>query len=189
VTSSAPTPQSQAPSTLQPSVSGLISDVPSGAPSKGTSAPSFGPVPAGFRRCIQNSNLTCPSPNLTAYCDKYNPLSSFDLCLTNCIVGYCCIHDSDSHRAHTCKTNTNCPFYSPCYIVWWKIQDTIGPAPYLRLKANEGERFYGTVNDDDFTKKYLKPDVNFFNQLFGHHFLNDDKLPLTDATFDNEKYW
>lgn len=191
VTSSAPTPAATN-GTMRPSKANISSEMPSLSPSVGTratTAPSLGPAPPGFVRCTSNSNLTCPDPKLALYCDKYSTSGSFQQCLTNCIVGYCCIHDSDAKRAHNCKSNVNCNFYTPCYIVWWKIQDTIGPAPYLRLKANEGEAFYGKVNDDDFRKKYLNKDVNFFNQLFGHHFLNDDKLPLTTATFDNEKYW
>jgi len=75
-------------------------------------------------------------------------------------------------------------FYEPCYIVWFKLHDTIGPAPYLRLDDNEA--FYD-VNNDDFVQIFVdRPD--FFNQLFGHHFMTDD-LPLTDDTFVDPNNW
>jgi len=55
---------------------------------------------------------------------------------------------------------------------------------YLRLDQNEA--FYN-INTDDFTE-VINSNEDFSNQLFGHHFLDDD-LPLEDATFEDTANW
>lgn len=146
------------------------------------------PTPVGpFSRCFVDDSPTigCPRPDIAAVCDKYNPLSSFDDCFAGCIDAFCCIHDSISERAPSCSDETNCVFFDPCYIIWYKLHDTIGPAPYLRLEQNEA--FYQGLTNDDFKQIFVdRPD--FKDQFFGHHFLTDD-LPLTDDTFNNEDNW
>mmetsp|Transcript_21944 Transcript_21944/g.50646 ORF Transcript_21944/g.50646 Transcript_21944/m.50646 type:complete len:122 (-) Transcript_21944:118-483(-) len=117
-------------------------------------------------------------------CDKYNSGALFTDCLANCITSFCCIHDSDATRAPSCSGETNCRFFHPCYIIWFQLHDTIGPATYLRLDQSE---VFFDINDDDF-QQILVDNPDFFNQLFGHHFQTDD-LPLTDDTFDNEDNW
>jgi hypothetical protein len=158
--------------------------VASSAPSEGGTA--F-PTPTGpFERCFINDspNIGCPPPDLARLCDKYND-GTFDECFNACIDAFCCIHDSQAERSLSCSGETNCRFFDPCYIVWWKLHDTIGPAPYLRLEQNEP--FYEGLTTEDFIQVFVdRPD--FFDQFFGHHFLTDD-LPLTDETFTDPNNW
>lgn len=75
-------------------------------------------------------------------------------------------------------------FYDPCYIVWFKLHDTIGPAPFLRLDQNEA---FFDVDAAELQEIFVdRPD--FFEQFFGHHFFTDD-LPLEDATFVDSNNW
>ena len=149
-----------------------------------TALPTF--TPGTFERCFPNDGPTvgCPNPDLAAICDKYNPTASFRDCYANCIIAFCCIHDSQSTRAPSCSQEQNCRFFDPCYIIWFQLHDTIGPAPYLRLNQNEA---FFDINDDDFTQVIID-NPSFFDQLFGHHFQDDD-LPLTDATFEDPNNW
>jgi hypothetical protein len=142
--------------------------------------------PGTYKRCYpKNSTIVpCPEPDLAATCDKYNPDSSFSACFEKCVDSFCCIHDSQATRSLSCSKEYNCNFYKPCYIVWFKLHDTIGPAPYIRLKQSEA--FYD-VNDDDFNQ-LIQDDPEFYNQFLGHHFMTDD-LPLTDDTFVNPDNW
>eukprot|EP00985_Skeletonema_marinoi_P001268 scaffold514_cov121-Skeletonema_marinoi.AAC.7 len=43
--------------------------------------------------------------------------------------------------APNCNTDENCAQYNWCYIAWWKLQDTIGPALFLRIEQNADEWF------------------------------------------------
>ena len=103
-----------------------------------------------------------------------------------CKPSFCCIHDSLSKTySPTCSaTYENCPLYYPCYIIWWKLHDTIGPATYLRLD-DETEEFYNI--DFEYLTQDFGEDLPFFQQLFGHHFDGDDAP--TDDTFENEDNW
>jgi hypothetical protein len=144
--------------------------------------------PGTFERCFPSNStdfsVPCPVPDLAALCDKYNSLASFSKCYAQCIDAFCCIHDSEANRSPTCAKDFNCRFFKPCYIVWFKLHDTIGPAPFLRLDQNEA---FFDVNDDDF-KQVIENNPEFYQQFYGHHFLTDD-LPLTEATFVDPNNW
>jgi len=51
----------------------------------------------------------------------------------------------------------------------------------------QDETFYQNVRTEEF-KQILGNNPAFKNQLFGHHFQNDD-LPLTDDTFRDQANW
>lgn len=139
------------------------------------------------QRCIDpNADLPCPDPDLKQTCDKYNKDANFRGCYQSCKKAFCCAHDSlsKSFSPSCSKSEKNCPLYHPCYIVWWKLADTIGPAPYLRVEQEE--RFYSGATFE-YIEGDLKIDEQFKNQLFGHHFDGDD--PPTDKTFKDSTNW
>ena len=168
--------------TETPSAGDVITETPSVGAGSVSLAPSYTP---GTRCFPSDSDIVpCPDPQLAAICDKYNPIALFSKCYADCVDAFCCIHDSAATRSPSCSKDVNCQFFKPCYIVWFKLHDTIGPAPFLRLKQNEA--FYD-INDDDF-QKVIQDNTAFYNQFLGHHFLTDD-LPLTDATFIDPANW
>lgn len=154
--------------------------------------------PKGCKDCDPDSPLPCPNPKMKQVCDKNNNelyppgdpkagqrISNFKDCYDMCKPSFCCIHSSTSKKiSPSCsKEYENCPLYYPCYIIWWKLHDTIGPATYLRVEQKEP--FFNvklTELEEDFAV-----DPTFFNQLFGHHFDTDD--PLTDDLFEDENNW
>ncbi|KAL7470885.1 hypothetical protein ACHAXS_011163 [Conticribra weissflogii] len=154
--------------------------------------------PEGCPDCDPNSPLPCPPPEMKAVCDKHNDelyppgdaregerIANFRDCYDMCKPSFCCIHDSLSKEyAPSCAQEyENCFLYYPCYIIWWKLHDTIGPATFLRVEQDED--FYNV--DFEFLTKDFQNDQEFFQQLFGHHF-DDDTAP-TDDTFENENNW
>ena len=168
--------------TETPSAGEEVTESPSVAAGSVSPAPSYTP---GTRCFPSDSDIVpCPNPELAAICDKYNPVALFSKCYADCVDAFCCIHDSEATRSPSCSKDVNCQFFKPCYIVWFKLHDTIGPAPFLRLKQNEA--FYD-INDDDF-QKVIQDNAAFYDQFLGHHFLTDD-LPLTDETFVNPANW
>lgn len=171
--------------------------------SEPTLAPTLFPTatacPDGCLDCSPDAPLQCPPPELKKVCDKHNnelypPGSSregeheanFIDCYEMCKPSFCCIHDSASKEyAPSCSHEfDNCPLYYPCYIIWWKLHDTIGPATYMRVEQDEP--FYEGVKFEYFQKDFAE-DQTFFQQLFGHHFDTDDAP--TDDTFENEEKW
>jgi hypothetical protein len=154
--------------------------------------------PTGCKDCDPDSPLPCPNRMMKQVCDKNNNelyppgdpkagqrISNFKDCYDMCKPSFCCIHSSTSKNlSPSCsKEYENCPLYYPCYIIWWKLHDTIGPATYLRVEQKEP--FFNvklTELEEDFAA-----DPAFFNQLFGHHFDTDD--PLTDDLFEDENNW
>jgi len=131
--------------------------------------------------------VPCPTPDLPALCDKCNGQKNLDgtgsgslfACYKECIPSFCCIHDSILEESPSCaRTELNCPLYRYCYIVWWKLADTIGPANYFRLTQNDDffDLDFDTLNED------LKDDT-FFNQLFGHYF-DDNEISYPDEFGD-----
>ena len=139
-------------------------------------------------RCYDPSpkrKVPCPPSDLGQKCDKYNG-GDFLTCYQYCKPSFCCIHDSlSTNYSPACKAikEPNCPSYFPCYIVWWKLHDTVGPATYLKI--NQDELFYNM--DFDFLLTDLENDIEFFQQLFGHHFDGDD-VP-SDDTFEDPDNW
>lgn len=130
----------------------------------------------------ESRTLPCPDPHLKYVCDKYNmEMGDFLDCFEMCKESFCCVHDSRSRRvAPSCsQTEDNCSVYSPCYIIWWKLSDTVGPAPFF-YASQRGDDFYPEFDDviDTF-------DDEFINQLLGHHF-DDDVVNETRFVDPNE---
>ena len=122
------------------------------------------------RNCPDPSSnllIECPDPMINEYCDMYNPLQNFNKCFNICKPAFCCIHDSKSLTVSpSCSKAPNCRAYSPCYVIWWRLHDTVGPATFFR---NGGTGFV----DMQYISYQLKSNetfVKFNNQLFGHHF-------------------
>lgn len=114
------------------------------------------------------SELSCPPKDLAQKCDKYNG-GKFASCFQMCIPSYCCIHDSLSRLSPSCATDSNCRNYAPCYIIWWKLEDTIGPRRIRTIQNDdffnlpvEGVQNAATVNG-----------IPFIVQIYNHHFDDD----------------
>ena len=85
--------------------------------------------------------IPCAPANLSALCNKYDrDQGSFSACLDACSPAFCCIHDAPrelNFLAPNCNTDENCDQYNYCYIAWWKLADTIGPALFLRVEMDD----------------------------------------------------
>jgi hypothetical protein len=131
-----------------------------------------------------NASLPCPPEDLPLLCDKYRG-GNFESCYQSCKPSYCCAHDSQSETVSpSCAlTEVNCRHYVPCFIVWWRLADSIGPPVYITA-LQEDDFFDVDVN-------YLQQDFNldptFSNQLFQHH-TDDDTIQNTDF-FENPDNW
>ena len=79
-----------------------------------------------------------------------------------------------------CNTDENCPAYNYCYIAWWKLHDTVGPANFLRLEQDDD--FYDI--DADEVQEDSTGD-QFFTQVLLHHF-DDLNAVVQDGTVGNE---
>lgn len=163
--------------------------------------------PDGCLDCSRRSPLKCPSPALKAVCDpeldaeypKGHPrvgerIANFKDCYNLCKSSFCCIHDSRSKEvAPSCAHEyDNCPLYYPCYVVWWKLHDTAGPATYLDVEEDTMP-FYKDVDLKWLALDWRK-DLDFKYQLFGHHFDDDDGVfdedgSLIDDVFQKAKNW
>lgn len=141
------------------------------------------------------TSLPCPPDNLGRVCDKYNG-GKFSTCLQLCKPSFCCIHDSKAtnpDKASCHLTEPNCRNYQACYIVWWKLQDTVGPANFLRIQQDDD--FFDWENTD-FAIEFNNPETLGFylGQLYGHH--SDDDTPIdeypytvTDEFFEDPANW
>ena len=153
----------------------------------------------GCLDCDPDAPLACPRSDMKAVCDKQNDtlyppgdpragsrVANFFDCYDMCKPSFCCIHDSldEVHSPSCSATAANCELYYPCYVIWWKLSDTIGPATYLRVEQDEP--FYDGL-DFEFLREDFEEDEVFFQQLFAHHF--DGEVPITDDTFENEANW
>jgi hypothetical protein len=130
-----------------------------------------------------STGLACAPDNLAELCSKYDTRNrgSFSACLRACEPSFCCIHDAPEKTnpvAPTCHKDENCAQYAACYIVWWKIHDTIGPAPYLHLSQNDD--FFNVDTLQNFTT-----DQAFYEQWAYHHWDNINEL-LSSALDDVE---
>ena len=141
--------------------------------------------PDGCPDCDPESPLPCPPPEMKKLCDKHNDEGNFKDCYQMCKPSFCCIHDSTSKEYSPSCTDEyeNCPLYYPCYIIWWKLSDTIGPATYMRVEQDEP--FFNV--DFSYLEQDWEEDQPFYQQMFGHHFDGDDAP--TDETFENEENW
>jgi hypothetical protein len=130
-------------------------------------------------------SVPCAPPNLQSLCNKYDRSDgSFRACIDACKPAFCCIHDAPSdinYLAPNCNTDPNCPSYAYCYIAWWKIHDTIGPALFLRVEQDDD--FYD-MEADEFDK-YMEADEPFRIQVLLHHFDDIDEV-IADGVVDNE---
>eukprot|EP00559_Dactyliosolen_fragilissimus_P004705 CAMPEP_0184861752 /NCGR_PEP_ID=MMETSP0580-20130426/6361_1 /TAXON_ID=1118495 /ORGANISM="Dactyliosolen fragilissimus" /LENGTH=276 /DNA_ID=CAMNT_0027359349 /DNA_START=157 /DNA_END=987 /DNA_ORIENTATION=- len=128
------------------------------------------------------ANLPCPTEDIDRKCDKYNG-GDFLECYFECKISFCCIHDSKSQTySPSCSDEPNCPAYNPCYIIWWKLHDTIGPANFLRLP--QSENFFQGADFQFILDELNDPnDTVFFQQLFGHHFDSEEE-PVDDQIQD-----
>ena len=78
-----------------------------------------------------------------------------------------------------CNTDENCAQYNWCYIAWWKLSDTIGPALFLRIEQNADDWF-------DIDNEEIASDVtgdSFFQPYFLHWFGDIDAV-IEDGTED-----
>jgi hypothetical protein len=80
--------------------------------------------------------------------------------------------------APSCSQDENCAQYSYCYIVWFKFQDTFGPATSLNV---EQEGFFFDVGNTEVRGDKLGDE--FFDQLYFHHF-DDVEAVLANGTVD-----
>ncbi|KAL7480808.1 hypothetical protein ACHAW6_006469 [Cyclotella cf. meneghiniana] len=128
--------------------------------------------------------VPCAPENLAQLCNKYDrDEGSFRECFQACGPAFCCIHDADrelNYLAPNCNTDENCAGYNWCYIAWWKMHDTIGPALFLRLEQDDD--FYDIAADE------IEGDVTndpVYTQILLHHF-DDIDVIIEDGTVDNE---
>uniref|UniRef100_A0A7S1VWT1 Calmodulin n=1 Tax=Grammatophora oceanica TaxID=210454 RepID=A0A7S1VWT1_9STRA len=150
--------------------------------------------------------VPCAPDNLPQICDKYdeNDLGKFSECFEACTPSFCCIHDAkntapnENFISPNCNTDVNCAQYACCYIVWWKLHDTIGQAQALRLEQTDD--FFDV--DADFIEGDVT-NIEFFREMLFHHF--DDAAEIirlgtvqinstlsefdSDLIFLNETYW
>lgn len=130
-------------------------------------------------------DVPCAPSNLSSICNKYDDVNgSFEECLEACKPAFCCIHDApreSNYLSPNCNTDENCPQYSYCYIVWWKLHDTVGPAPFMRV--DQDDKFYEGAEDlIDVDGGVEDP---FMTQVLLHHFDGIDQV-IEDGTVDNE---
>lgn len=132
------------------------------------------------------ARLPCPPRDISQRCDKYNN-GDFLSCFEACKVSVCCIHDSRRQQTLSCAdTEPNCRNWLPCYIVWWKLSDTIGPAPFLRVVQVDD---FFNVDVGDITE-----DINdirnepFYSQLF-QRWNDEDDITLDDEFFLDPSEW
>ena len=128
--------------------------------------------------------VPCAPDNLSSLCNKYDRTTgSFRECLNACKPAFCCIHDAPpdlNFLAPNCNADSNCAQYNYCYIAWWKLHDTIGPALFLRVEQDDD--FY------DIDAEEIQEDSTgdqFFTQVLLHHF-DDINQVIVDGTVDNE---
>jgi hypothetical protein len=166
-----------------------------------------------------SASLPCPDESLPQICDKYNngnleecfelckksvssriysflSIYSFSFLLNNTKMPFlsrsqfCCTHDSDaSTKGKSCADEDNCKNYIPCYIVWWKLSDTVGPATFFRLPGSRNFLDFFNV-DVDFIKAELNidPAISNFRSDYQFHYTNDD-VDLDDKVFALEDNW
>lgn len=128
--------------------------------------------------------VPCAPTNLAQLCNKYDrDVGSFRACFEACGPAFCCIHDADrelNSKAPNCNTDENCAAYNYCYIAWWKLHDTIGPALFLRLEQDDA--FYDIAGEEVVSDVTGDP---VFEQILLHHF-DDLNVIIEAGTVDNE---
>ena len=141
--------------------------------------------------------VPCAPDDLARRCNKYDrEQGSFRACLAACAPAFCCIHDApreENFLAPNCNTDENCAQYDYCYIAWWKLEDTVGPATFLAL--DQDDEFYDLAGED--TESFLTEN-ELLTPLLLHHFDDINAViadGVQDGEFDaanvflNETYW
>ena len=141
--------------------------------------------------CDSGGRVPCAPDNLQSLCDKYDRVNgSFRACLDECKKAFCCIHDAPKDLnippglerlevVSNCNEDPNCAQYNYCYIAWWKLHDTVGPALFLRVEQDDD--FY------DIDAEEIQTDSTgeaFYEQLLLHHF-DDLGEVIRDGTVTN----
>ena len=127
--------------------------------------------------------VPCAPPNLSSLCNKYDRENgSLRECINACKPAFCCVHDAPdiNFLAPNCNADENCDQYNYCYIAWWKLHDTVGPALFLRVEQDD--EFYDI--DADEIQNDSTGDT-FFTQVLLHHFDNITEV-IADGTVGNE---
>lgn len=128
--------------------------------------------------------VPCAPDNISALCNKYDRTEgSFSDCIDACRPAFCCIHDAPRDLnlyAPNCNTDENCSQYNYCYIAWWKLHDTVGPALFLRVEQDD--EFYD-IDAEEIEGNNAGDSL--FTQVLLHHFDDINKV-IEDGTKDNE---
>mmetsp|Transcript_25881 Transcript_25881/g.30498 ORF Transcript_25881/g.30498 Transcript_25881/m.30498 type:complete len:298 (+) Transcript_25881:1-894(+) len=135
----------------------------------------------------ENSNprlgeLPCPPNDLPQKCDKYNG-GDFASCFNMCMESFCCIHDSKNVIARTCSKDLNCRHYAPCYIIWWKVQDTIGPRLIRTIQSDD----FFNLPADNVVNSATDNGVPFILQVYEHHY-DDDQFRDESYVLDPDNW-
>lgn len=137
-----------------------------------------------------STKLPCPLEDLPQVCDKYNN-GNFEECFQRCKKSICCTHDSKSKISESCvDKEDNCRHYIPCYIVWWKLSDTVGPAPFLRLPNSKRFTNFFNIDVDYIFADKQEESANrgtFYTEFFNHY--TDDDVGLDDEIFEVQENW
>jgi len=134
------------------------------------------------------AGLECPPEDLPQICDKYNGGNMED-CFQMCKISFCCIHDSKSKKqAPSCSKEVNCKNWHPCYIVWWKLHDTIGSLNFVRVEQSDD--FFNSNLQVILNNETIDEEGNvspFYLQWFMHHF--DDDMFKRDYYVEDPENW
>jgi len=117
---------------------------------------------------------------------KFTPYSHIYIACSNQL---CCTYASQSTSSLSCDvTEPNCRNYIPCYIVWWKLSDTVGPATFLRLPNSKNHlNFFNFDTDFIFSEINVEENAPFYNEFFSR-FTADDSV-LDDQDFLLPSNW
>lgn len=123
-----------------------------------------------------STGLPCAANSrLSDICSPYSETGRLSECILACAPSICCIHDTPPEEnpfAPTCRTDENCPQYTPCYSAFWSMVDHVGPATEFQFQNGVGD-FYDVDSLQD-----TIDDPLFFQQLLFHHF--DDIRPILE---------
>jgi hypothetical protein len=73
--------------------------------------------------------------------------------------------------APNCNKDVNCAQYGICYIAWWKLHDTVGPATQLRLEQNDD---FFDVKASEIAED--QTNSQFYREMLFHHFDNSSEI-------------
>ena len=111
-------------------------------------------------------------------CSRYRPKGRLSHCLLACAPSVCCTHSSSYYQKQqqqclyllvSATRRENCPPpYTQCNTIWWKLHDTVGPAPTFRLQQQQQQQQAAAAanNHDDFWDIAMIQDVHCFLNKF-----------------------